>query len=271
MSIGLDEILKDEPAREPEAEAPAEAKADERPRDESGKFVAKEKGAEAESSAKPEKAPAETPVEEAAPDTSTGETVAPPATKDEPKTVPLTALEDERRKRREATERLARLEAELASVKNPRPDDLEDPDGAKTWDQQSRINERINLSYEMALETIPDFEEVMQGWGALQASDPSVYEAAARAKNPAKYAYDAVKRHQVLQEVGTDPAAYRARVEAEIRQAMEAERAQSQQADQKAQVRESLPTSLAGQRSVTSRNTGPERPVHTPLEKLLSG
>jgi hypothetical protein len=269
MSTALDDILKDERATEPKAEAPeAEPRADERPRDERGKFVAKEKGAEPESSAAKAE---ETPGEEAASSPSTGEPAAPPAAKDEARTVPLSALEDERRKRQAKDEELAQVRAELAKARNPRPDDLDDPDGAKRWDENDRLNERVNLSYEMAREAIADFDAVMEAWPALLQAEPALYDAAIKARNPAKYAYDAVRRHKVLQEVGTDPAAYRAKVEAEIRQAMEAEAATAADAAQKTQTRDSLPTSLAGQRSVTSRSSGPQFAGPTPLDKLLPG
>src|SRR5690606_18982283 len=132
---------------------------------------------------------------------------------------------DERRKRQQLAEELARERAELARLKNPRPDDLEDPEGARKWDEQARIDERVNLSYEYAQQFIPDFEQVMEAWPDMLRANPGLYDAAIRAPNPAHYAYEAVKRLKAMQEIGGDPVAYRQRVEAEIRAKIEAEAA----------------------------------------------
>ncbi|MNY73265.1 hypothetical protein D3C86_2120160 [compost metagenome] len=76
--------------------------------------------------------------------------------------------------------------------------------------------------------------------------------------NPYEFAYREGKRIQLLKEVGDDPAAYRARIEAEVRE-------QLQKANPAAL---NLPASLAGARSSATR-TAPAFTGPSPLDSLF--
>ncbi|HKY19572.1 MAG TPA: hypothetical protein VJM31_00010 [Vicinamibacterales bacterium] len=243
----LESFLKGSPAETaPVVEAPkvevqteAETPPD-RPRDESGRFVPK--GDEP----KPEAAKVE---------------AAPPAAKEaKPKAPEVTGLEAgiaaERNKRQDAERRVAEYEARLRALEakanppQPPPDPISDPQGfAQTFEQKLQlmeINHRVNTSAAIARMKHADFDQALQDWNGLIAQDQSLYMQAIQQADPAEWAYQHVKRQQLLREVGDDPASYRQKLEAEIRQKLEAEYAQRAPAPP---VVPAPPPSLASARS----------------------
>lgn len=194
---------------------------DSRQRDEQGKFVAAEKS-------EPEQK-AETPKQESLPLEAKGEDVtAPPADKTEVKQheepSELRGIKSahmaEKQKRKEAEKRLREYEAKLQELQRPQaPDPSRDPNGYAEHYQNQLIDERVNLSHEVAREKFEDYEDVMKGWDAACQADPSLYQRAITQKLPAEWAYQQLKRMKYLETIG-DPEEWmktqRAQIEAEL-------------------------------------------------------
>ena len=157
-----------------------------------------------------------------------GEPVAPPATPEDHGRIPIAALLDEREKRkekeREADElrkRIAEYEAKAA----PKPDFFTDPEAALAAAQRAAQAAAINTK----LETSRFLAEEKYGAEKVQAAyeffDKNPHLSAPLLSSPSPF-HAAVKeyeKHQAMTEIGEDPAAYRARVEAEIRERILAE------------------------------------------------
>lgn len=215
----LDDILKGKEApvvEQQKAEAPVEQRAEtptetpeqkaDRERDEKGRFKAKEQ--EAQTPAKPDaqKAP-EQPKVEARPAPTAAETVKPAITPEAAPQVPVKALQEERRKRQE-------LERQLAALQQPQkvPDVATDPQGFQahlnSTLQAREIDMRVNLSAAWARKQYQDFDSVMEKWEELLTTNPYLYQQAVQQDLPAEWAYQQVKRHQLLDKIGNDPDAY---------------------------------------------------------------
>ena len=142
---------------------------------------------------------------------------------EETKTVPISALTDERRKRQEAEEQLEKLKQPEQTVELPDP--VEDPEGYKTAieeqvKQQVQVD-RINDSRKAMLESEEfgvDFEEKERVFLVLQALDPSLKEQMLSHQDPAKFAYDKASEYiqslipkvEAKEEVKEDPAVSKA-------------------------------------------------------------
>ncbi|OUM01664.1 hypothetical protein [Variovorax sp. JS1663] len=186
-----------------------------------------------------------------------GEGGAPTAPENE-KHVPLAALEAERKGRQDWKEKAIRYEEELKALRaqgqpQQQPQQL-DPIQLV---QQQLVNERFNTSEMVARSKYADLDAVVEEFAQAAEKNPALRMALQQSANPYEYAYREGKRIQMLKEIGDDPAAYRAKVEAEIR----------------AQIQPStpstpLPASLAGARSTATRSapsfTGP-----TPLGSVF--
>lgn len=234
--------------------------------------------------APPEPAPQPEPEEiEEAPDEAPAEQDdAPPEPRPGERTVPLAALE---KQRRDHKERAAKLEGELAEVRRqfdemkraaqqPPPqqhqpqqpiDPVQDPAGYHAQVQQIMLNERLNMS-EMQLRrelgpeavdaAITEFKQAMAKNPGLQAQ---LYQ------QPDPYAW-MVKQVEVMRfqkEVGEDPAAYKARLRAE----WEAEQGAAQPAAPVSPAARLNP-SLANVRSAAPRASGAWAGP-TPMDDIL--
>jgi hypothetical protein len=215
----LDSILKGKEApvvEQPKVEAPVEQKAEaptetpeqraDRERDEKGRFKAKEQAEQAPAKPETPKAP-EPPKVEVKPAPTAAETVKPAITPEAPPQVPVKALQEERRKRQE-------LERQLAAIQQPQkaPDVATDPQGfqrhiSETLQSQS-INMRVDMSAAMARRQYQDFDSVMEAWYSLKDENPHLYQQAIQQELPADWAYNYVKRHQLMEKMGNDPDAY---------------------------------------------------------------
>lgn len=137
--------------------------------------------------------------------------------KEEPATVPVAVVQELRREIRELRQ--------AAQPKTPPPDFL-DPDGAAyLQDQIKNItqNARLDVSEEMARQQFGD-DVVDAAFAAFQAHpDPTRQRAIMAARSPWVELVKDHQRQQLVQEIGNDPAAYKARVEAEMRAKIEAE------------------------------------------------
>jgi hypothetical protein len=181
------------------------------PRDEGGRFATKQ----ADAITQPEvvTAPAVTPPAPLAP-------VEPAKPQGEGGHIPINALLDERDKRQKAERRIAELEAQH----QPRniPSVTDDPEAFAQHQQlliqQTATNTRFETSELVARQQHGD-EPVQKAmdW-AMQRSQESPAFAAEylKQKHPIDWAVRQQKRHALLDEIGDDPEAYRAKLRAEL-------------------------------------------------------
>lgn len=157
-----------------------------------------------------------------------GETVAPPATPEDHGRIPIAALLDEREKRKEKereAEELRRRIAEYEAKAAPKPDFFTDPEAAIEAAQRAAQAAVINTK----LETSRFLAEEKYGAEKVQAAyeffdrNPHLSAPLLNSPSPFHAAVKEYEKHMAMQEIGEDPAAYRARVEAEIRERILAE------------------------------------------------
>jgi hypothetical protein len=217
------------------------------------------------------------PVVETPPVVEKGETGAPPAperqrddsgrfAKQEDHMVPLSALLSERERRQAA-------EAKLP--KEPLPDIWEDPKAYIKAELDARETELLTKAEVKGRETFlrytedaarsryPDYEQMRTAFAKEAEKNPAVIGDLANAPDPGEYIYRQGKVINELQQVGGDLAAYRQRIEIEIRQKVEKELAER---DAKlARIPQSLNTEPSkGAGVVGATWAGP-----TPLEDIL--
>ncbi len=123
-------------------------------------------------------------------------------------TVPLRALQDERRKRQELAERLTSMEQQAASV--ARPDPFEDPDGAAEFDRregtETTFRLRCDMSQEMMRQSHADYDEVESVFMEAAQANPALAVQLANHPFPARFAYQQGSRFRELLRAG-DPQA----------------------------------------------------------------
>lgn len=170
------------------------------------------------------------PAPEARSEPQTGELAvaeAPPAPEKEDRPqgdwIPRKAVEDERRKRQELERRVAEYEARLSQTKQdeqPPPDWDIDPRMAGERFQQEVQEQlyrtRVELASDLLRERHADFDDVVNVAVERAKVSPALHRQIVSSLNPAKTAYEIGKKVQFLIEIGDDPSAYRARIEAEI-------------------------------------------------------
>jgi hypothetical protein len=189
--------------------------------------------------------------------------------------IPRRAYEDERRKRQDHKERAAKLEGELAEVRRqmeelrkapptppqqyqpPQPvDPAQDPQGFVSRVQEVVLNERLNTSELLARQAhgaetvdaaIAEFKEAAK-------ADPSLFPKLYGNPHPYDWMLKQVEKLRVQREMGDDPAAYRTKMEAEIRERVMAEMAQQQPQAPRVSPAAGLAPSLANVRSAAPRS-----------------
>ncbi|QZP07782.1 hypothetical protein [Caenibius sp. WL] len=181
----LDDILNG--SDEPEVvETPAEPV--QQPRDEAGRFATKETGET------PQETPAE-PVE--------------PTGGDLPKEE-FEGLKAERKRRQAAEEERDRLREQLQSNQNPPAPPPSLWDDEQGWTQHfggqviqaAALNARLDMSEMMARQANPDFEEAKQEFLAMAQQNPALLDMARADPHPWNKAYQIVKSHRAMQELG---------------------------------------------------------------------
>lgn len=195
--------------------------------------------------------PEATPTPELAPETN--DQVEPTDVKPEPgpspdpqdnetsRQVPLAALENERRQRQEAQAELQRMQAIMQQnalmVQQPLqeqpavPDPWEDPEAALQHQAQqieqkfqaelaqrdaAMVQTRIAMSEELMRSQHQDYDAVVDVFTHAAQNNEYLARQMMAAPNPAAFAYNAGRQMQLVQQVGSDPDAYRAKIEAEI-------------------------------------------------------
>ena len=216
---------------------------------------------------KAESVEAPAPVEEIQDTPGEQEAAPEPEAKTEPPMVPLAALHEVRDSNRELRQRLDQIQAANQPKPEPVPDILDEPEKYAQYIQRTQsaqmVDMRLNMSEEMTRMTLGD--EVVDA--AFEAFKPNlgtpVHDQIMTARNPYKAMVDWHKQQQVISEIGDDPAAYRARLEAEIRAEVEAQAAVKQ-------VKEGVkpPPSLATQSNLGVR-AGPAWSGPASLKELI--
>ena len=193
--------------------------------------------------------------------------------KDEAKpepTVPVSALQDERRKRQELANRLSAIEQQQAQA--ARPDPELDPEGAADFDRQqnaqSAFKLRVDMSQVMMRKLHDDYDEVEAIFMEEAANNPALQTQLASHPMPADFAYTEGQRLQKLKEMGDDPVAYIEQVKAEAtkaaKEAVIAEMKKAQDDAAKAALPESLAEAPSASEKEANKWSGPK-----PLKDLI--
>lgn len=206
----------------------------------------------------------------------------PPAPGQE-KSVPLAALEAERKQRQDWKEKAIRYEEQLKAAQAQPAHAQQQPQGGhpvagyesmppEVRAQVDAFDQRAHVSEMLARNKYGD-ESVDKHHAAFAEAvqeNPSLQAELLRQQNPWEFVYQQGARALALKEIGTDPSAYRERVKEEIRQQMLAEQGQAQLQPFQAQpnAAAALPPSLASARSTASRST-PAFTGPTPLDSIL--
>jgi len=190
--------------------------------------------------------------------------------------IPQQVLERERQRRQDWKEKAARYEGELAATRRqleeiqrraaappqpqpqyqPPPDPAADPRGfAQHLVQQQQaalLNERLNNSEMMLREKIGDqkLNEYVGEFRSMAEADPTLFGKLYSQPHPYSWLTREVDRLRLVRDVGDDPAAFRAKIEAEARAKWEAE---AKAAPAPVSPAAGLQPSLATARSVAGR------------------
>jgi hypothetical protein len=242
MSEGIDDILngrEPEPVtdKQPQAEAEtvetndAEPVKAEQPRGPDGKFAPK------------------------------GETKDAPPASDEDR-IPVSAIQDERRKRQELERRVADYEAKLQQLSNPpqpAPDMFENPEGWQSHfgndirqqaAQEASLNATLNTSEMLARDKFDDFEDMKASFLELAKDNPTLAQQALSDPHPWRKAYQIAKTHTTMQQVGaTDVDSLRAQIRAELEAELKAQPA--------VDIPQTLATAQSGRTAVPPPNAPP--------------
>lgn len=107
----------------------------------------------------------------------------------------------------------------------PIPNPLEDPAGWQAYQSQVMLNERLNTSETILRSQIPDedIDAKMEVFKKACDSNPSLRIQLAQQAHPWKWAYSHAQKLMAMDEIGADPAAYRSKLETELRAKIEAE------------------------------------------------
>ncbi|MDN7654321.1 hypothetical protein QZM62_12790 [Burkholderia multivorans] len=152
-------------------------------------------------------------------------TDAPPAS--EPgQMVPLKALEEERKGRQDWKEKAIRFEEELKHLRaqqgQPQAQATQQPQSstppvALTY-EHALLNERMNMSEMMVRQQHGDeaVDSALEVFQKAVQENPALGAQLAQQRHPWQFMLDQAKRIQAMQEIGTDPAAYRQKLRDEI-------------------------------------------------------
>jgi hypothetical protein len=168
----------------------------------------------------------------------------------------------ERRKRQEAEQRIAALEAQLQTLSNPphpAPDMFENPEGWQSHfggqirqqaSQEASFNSLLNTSEMLCRDKFDDFDDAKAKFMELAEANPVLAQQALSDPHPWRKAYTLVKNHEKMEALGaTDSVSLEAKLREQIRAELEAEL--------KATPQVQLPNSLATAQSGRGIAGGP--------------
>lgn len=131
--------------------------------------------------------------------------------KPEPQHVPITALLDERDKRKAMEQELERLRAAQQPAQTVEaPDMFEDPDGFAAYQQQmsyqTTLNAKLDISEDMARDKFGDEKvETAKNWALQQfAADPAFQKKVLSQRNPYRFVVEQYDREQMVSQVTPD-------------------------------------------------------------------
>lgn len=195
-----------------------------------------QESAEAEADAPEAEAPSDVEGDEA-----TGEDGAPPAPAEKAGSVPLTALSDERKKRQALQAELdelkrqfqaAQQQTQTAPTPEKVPDLFEDPEARLRYHEQQAqrqaLDYHLNTSELMAREKHGDqaVETATQAFREAIQKEPWLRQQLQQQRHPYGWIVSWHQQSQVMSEIGSDPAAYRDKVKAEILAEINAQQSQ---------------------------------------------
>ncbi|WP_155632859.1 hypothetical protein [Burkholderia stagnalis] len=196
-------------------------------------------------------------------------TDAPPAS--EPgQMVPLKALEEERKGRQDWKEKAIRFEEELKHLRasqgqqQPAQQQQQERPAPLTY-EGALLNERMNMSEMMVRQQHGDaaVDSALEVFQKAVQENPALGAQLAQQRHPWQFMLDQAKRMQAMQEIGSDPAAYRQKLRDEILAELQQQGAApaAQPAAAAAPAAPVIPRSLATARSAAPRSaqawTGP--------------
>ena len=189
--------------------------------------------------------------------------------------VPLAALQDVRGELKETKallmQQMQMQQARPEQAPQPAPDFYEDPQGAMQSQiapvQQALEAEKLKMSRFYAEDKFGR-EEVEAAFEYFN-QNPEQSKALLNHPSPFHAAVEVYQKQKAMAEIGNDPQAYKARVEAEIRAKVEAEFKANQVAENVTQV-PAAPGSLASEPNLGTRKA-PEWAGPSSLDDILSG
>jgi hypothetical protein len=202
--------------------------------------------------------------------TATGATPAP----ESGTTVPLKALEEERKNRQDWKEKAIRFEEELKHLRaQPQQTQGQQQQPVEMDFDMRLLNERLNTSEMLLREKHEDVDDKLKVFQEAASKNPALGAELLQQRHPYEWMYKQAQRIQAMNEIGEDPAAYRERVRAEIEAELKGAQAatsEQQPAAAAAQVaaKPAIPASLATARSAAPR-TAPVWTGPTALNDIL--
>ena len=141
------------------------------------------------------------------------------------------------------------------------PNPVEDPHGYAAAIAHQRWSDKLDLAQDAFEEANPDVDvkNLVTRFKAEVEKDPSLGVRFREARNPYKFANQQIKRIDAMAEIGPDPAAFRSKLEAELRAKWEAERVANQAAGvQPVAPREAAPAANLPRSLATARAAPPD-------------
>lgn len=203
----------------------------------------------------------ESQAQEASPEVEVQEPQGEPTSPSTDKHVPLAALEAERNQRKDWKEKAIRAEAERDALRaqyeraaQPAQQEERPVDPIQVM-QQRMIDQHYNTSMLLAKQSYKDLDEKVEVFMEAAKANPALVAAMQQQPHPYEFAYREAERIMLQKEMGNDPSAFRAKIEAELREKILAEMGQAPQSAQ-ASGAPRIPQSLAGARSSAARTAG---------------
>lgn len=230
----------------------------------------------------------------------------PPSHEDEPADAEgrLKALIGERKKRQETEQKLSEREKEFVELQKrlkeiegsgqpqpqqrpaqqpaAAPDPWLDPEGyarhIAAENDKRLFRDRVEISQELMRSKHDDYDDVEKVFREECKTNPFLAQQLRTSSFPARFAYEQGKKLMALREIGDDPAAFKAKVEAELKAKIESEKtATPQPAAPQPAITPTSPTpqppppppSLAGVTSSAPRKAGTKFEGPTPLDAIL--
>jgi len=194
--------------------------------------------------------------------------------------VPVKAVQEERRKRQDLEKRLKEYEAKLQQQPQPQQEQYQQPDWFASPEQaaqamqmqfeQQLFQRSVAMSEIVMREKHTDYDEVSNLFAERAKQDPQLLQRLYQHPFPAQFAYQVGQQIRLMEEIGSDPAAYRAKVEAEIRASLGQPERQGQRSTSQAPASSpAVPRSLARDVSQQPRNSAGRFDGPAPIEDLL--